>query len=374
MTASAEPTTNYLREIVLDSNRDLPLHAQLRKALEQLIIEHFDDQSRFYSESQLISNLRVSQGTVRRALADLASRGMLEKRQARCTLVCKQSPSVSMRNLAVFLPDYTSQSVAKLLSHFNAECQNRGIRMQPIYTHRGERLIKAYNNLNFSPQEGGVVLLGNSPRATVELEAALGEKGYDCVVVGTVIKGSTGKFVGGSSDSIMKLGLRHLVDLGHRRIALMVNEPAELESIQERIRAFQAWVSASEQTLTTRVINAGAQLWDDAYEFAKKAMEEVMKSGEPPTAIFAVSDVGALGVIHWLQQRGYRVPLDISVMGIGGIKLGTMVHPTLTTIEAPAEEFTKGIFRLLTDPENSVRKLLLPPRLIARDSTAGPAQ
>lgn len=374
MAALAEPTTDLLREIVLDTRRDLPLHAQLRLSLERLIEEHFEDQSRFYSESQLIDNLKVSQGTVRRALADLAQRGILEKRRARCTIVCKQSTTAELRNLAVFLPDYTSQHVATWLGHLNAECLNRGIRMQPIYTHRGERLLKAYNNLNFSSHEGGVVLLENSPRATVELASALGDKGYECVIVGTVLKGFPGKFVGGNNASLVQRGLEHLAELGHRRVTLLINEPEEKESVQERITAFKDWTPPAGVDWVGRIAHSGSHLWDDAYVAAQKAMEKVdLAAADAPTAIFAISDVGALGALKWLQQHGHRVPEDFSVMGIGGIDLAAMVHPTITTLAVPLDELIANVFRLLIE-KGGPRTLVSEPRLVPRESTAPPAR
>ena len=68
--------------------------------------------------------LGVSQGTIRRALADLAARGLLEKRQARCTIVKKLSGLSGFFNLAVFLPDYSSPNAARFLGQLNgAKCK-----------------------------------------------------------------------------------------------------------------------------------------------------------------------------------------------------------------------------------------------------------
>lgn len=371
MAALVEPSTDLLREIVLDTRRDLPLHAQLRHSLERLISEHFEDQGRFFSESQLVENLKVSQGTVRRALADLAQRGVLEKRRARCTIVCKQTLTAELRNLAVFLPDYPL--VANWLGYLNAECLNRGIRMQPIYTHRGERLLKAYNNLNFAPNEGGVVLLENSPRATVELAAALGDKGYDCVVIGAVVEGVSGKFVGGNNTSLIHRGLEHLFELGHRHVALLVNEPEEKESVQERIEAFKNWIPPKGVKWAGQVAYSGSQLWDDPTMAAQAAMEKIDFEKNAPSAIFAVSDIGALGALKWLQQRGLRVPEDVSLVGIGDLEMGTMVYPTLTTLAVPMSDLIASVFRLLTEKDGP-REIVSEPRLIARESTAPPAK
>jgi LacI family transcriptional regulator len=364
-------STDYLKEIVLDASRDLPLHAQLRKALEDLIADRFEDQQRFYSETQLLANLNVSQGTVRRALADLATRGTLEKRQARCTIVRKQSASGGLKNLAVFLPDYTSEHVAKILTELNAECMNRDIRMQPIYTHRGERLLKAYGLVSFGPKEGGVVLLENSRRATVELASALGDAGYRCVVVSTMVKGADYRFVGGRNDAMMNIGLQHLADLGHKRIAVLVNEPEEKGNVRERVAAFEAW-GAERPGFELIVARSGVHLWDDPKEGAAKAMEIAMQSDPKPTAIFAISDVGAIRAISWLQQHGLRVPQDISVIGLGNSDFTTMFHPTLTTLTSRPNEHTEGIFRLLEDDKNEIKQIFLEPHLLVRESTAPP--
>lgn len=368
----ASPSVACLKEIVLDSCRDLPLHAQLRMALERLIEERFEHESRFYSESQLISNLGVSQGTVRRALSELALRGVLEKRQARRTIVRKLPPEVAMRHLAVFLPDYSSPNVMKFLSHLNAKCMDRGVRMQPYYTHRGEHLLRAYDNLNFPARQGGVVLLENSPRATTELAAALGDKGYSCVVIDTLIEEPNYKYVGVSNASLVEIGLEYLTGLGHRRIALLVNEPEEKLTVQERIAAFEAWTTSRGGDLSTRIVHAGTQLWDDAYAAAQAAMPEVMAEPQPPTAIFAISDIGALAAINWLQQKGIRVPEEVSVMGTDGTDLGGMVHPTLTTLSSPVAEMIDAVFELLAEKEAKGRMVKFEPTLVARESTAPP--
>lgn len=367
---SPGPPTSFLREIILDSNRDRPLHVQLRVGLERLIQERFENESRFYSESQLFSNLLVSQGTVRRALADLAQRGLLEKLRSKHTIV-RKPVECGFRNLAVFLPDYNSAAVARLLNELSAECLNRGIRIQPLYTHRGERLLNAYNHLKFGPREGGVVLLENTSRATAELTVALGDKDYDCVVVGTVRRNSPAKFVGGRNASMVKLGLRHLEELGHRNIALLVNEPEEKISVQERIAAFEEWKSAAEN-LHAWVIRSGARLWDDAHEAASRALDAEIDPGHLPTAVFAVSDVGAISAINWFRKQGLRVPEDVSVIGIGGIDAGAMVHPALTTLADSFEEIADGIFHLFAERNPPVRQIYVEPKLVVRESTSAP--
>jgi DNA-binding LacI/PurR family transcriptional regulator len=275
-------------------------------------------------------------------------------------------------NLAVFLPDYSSPNAARFLSQLNGECLNRGISMQPIYTHRGERLLKAYDSLRFNPNEGGIVLLENSQRATSELATALGDKGYECVIIDTILSGEAHKFVGVSNDAIIEIGLKHLYELGHRNIALLISEPEEKESVQQRIKAFENWTGQFQEKVTARVVHTGMHLWDDAYSAAQSSMDEVMDARDRPTAVFAVSDVGALGAMKRLQQRGYRNPQDVSVMGTDGLELGNMVHPPLTTLSCPVEEMTQTVLKLLTEKNTQPFQVTFRPSLLKRESTTAP--
>ncbi|MEM1059561.1 MAG: substrate-binding domain-containing protein [Verrucomicrobiota bacterium] len=364
------PSMSLLKEIILDNDRDLPLHAQLRTSLERLIENHFDDEGRFYSESQLIQELGVSQGTVRRALSDLAHQGLLTKLPARGTLVRKRDTATGLQHLAVFLPDYSSATVATFLTLLNAECLNRNIALVPMYTHKGERLLKAYSNLKFSPKEGSVVLLENSPRATMELTAVLEEKGYNCVIIGTLLREHPTKFVGGCNQTIIELSMQHLTELGHRRIGLLVNEPEEKENTRERSEAFRQWVRQSELDLDARIISCGTQLWEDSYRIVAPTLRELYQGDYRPTAIFSISDAGAMASIKWLQQNGYRVPEDVSVIGSDGVDAGAMIHPALSTTKHPHAEMTQAVFDLLTNPEEPENtKTFLKPTLLVREST-----
>lgn len=370
-TLDALPSNNYLSQIVLDETRDLPLHAQLRNSLQRIILDCFEDENRSYSETQLVQHLGVSQGTVRRALADLAPQGLLEKRPARGTLVRKSAQN-GLRSLAVFLPEFSSPGIARILNLLNTECLNQNIHLQPFYTHRGERLVKAYEQLKFKPREGAVVLLTNAPRATVELSHALRDKGYRCVAVDTLVSSEEQlSFVCTCNRSGIRTGMDHLRSLGHRRICLLVNEPEEVENVAERISAFEEY--CAESGLDGKVCHAGAHLWENSAMVAENVMEEIWNSRTRPTAIFAISDLGAFSAVRWLQQRGVRMPREVSVLGFDGIDMGALVHPALSSVGQPFEEISKTVFEILKDPSGKPRKVFLPPDLILRESTSAPA-
>jgi LacI family transcriptional regulator len=95
---------------------------------------------------------------------------------------------------------------------------------------------------------------------------------------------------------------------------------------------------------------------------------------DPPTAVFAVSDIVAYRVMHALRARGLRVPEDISVAGFDGIERWTPGPPFLTTVHQPFDRMGAAAVELLLDrvasgPEAPFRHLLLDVPFVANRST-----
>lgn len=112
---------------------------------------------------------------------------------------------------------------------------------------------------------------------------------------------------------------------------------------------------------------------DYSYASGIKAVKKLMSLDKKPTAVFVASDEMALGVIHGAQDLGYKVPEDLEVFGFNNTRLATMVRPTLSTIVQPMYDIGAVSMRLLTkfmnDEEVAEKKVILPHRIIERDST-----
>ena len=97
-----------------------------------------------------------------------------------------------------------------------------------------------------------------------------------------------------------------------------------------------------------------------------------------PTAIVCANDSMAIGVMYKLQQEGYKVPEDVSVVGFDDINVASQITPSLTTVFAPIEEIAATAFTMLEDLiENRLlenRHVALPGRLIVRRSSDGPSR
>ncbi len=167
----------------------------------------------------------------------------------------------------------------------------------------------------------------------------------------------------------------HLVGLGHRRVAVLVdtNRPAGGDTTQlgydevtcmdcaARLRGLLRVFSAERLV----VVSAG----HNAVESGRAAAGWLLDQAEPPTAIVGTSDVLALGALQAMASRGLRSPGDVSVCGFDDIPAAA--EAGLTTLRQPIAEKGRRVGELLLDADATERQILLPIELVAR-STTGP--
>jgi len=92
------------------------------------------------------------------------------------------------------------------------------------------------------------------------------------------------------------------------------------------------------------------------------------------SAVFACNDAMAIGVMHYLKDKGYAIPGDVSLIGFDDVEADLMLNPLLTTIRVPKIELGTEAFRLivniLKNKKSITKKILVPVELIIRESTA----
>lgn len=167
-------------------------------------------------------------------------------------------------------------------------------------------------------------------------------------------------------------GMKHLIELGHRRISL-IGAPAISQSIIQR-------AAGARQALHEAGLEPAGEYYQpsvaDQYTFGREGCAALMQSPERPTAIFALTDVAAVGVIHAADQLGLRVPHDLSVMGFDNIPMAQFILPALTTVAQPihtiGEAAATSVLRLMQNRTLPPESHVLDTRLIVRQSTAAP--
>ncbi|GAA5197971.1 LacI family DNA-binding transcriptional regulator [Rugosimonospora acidiphila] len=166
-----------------------------------------------------------------------------------------------------------------------------------------------------------------------------------------------------------RLAAQHLTDLGHRRIGV-VSGPANLLVNQERLRGFRDQLRALDIELPAEQIAKA----DFTREGGRAAAIELLGRDSELTAIFALNDVMAVGVLAALRDDlKLSVPDDVSVVGFDDIALTADVQPALSTIHLPLEEIgRRGMELLLDEQAVSTRTVRVPASLVQRASSAPP--
>ncbi len=161
----------------------------------------------------------------------------------------------------------------------------------------------------------------------------------------------------------------HLVELGHRRIACLV-EPLRYAISARRMASFSDAIATADLD-DSSVVVAGFHE-DDGFA----AVTELLTGPAPPSAIVAVNDLLALGALRAAATLGVAVPDRLSVVGFDDIAAAGLVRPGLTTLHHSAVDvgvmLVDELLELADSSSNSGRERLVTPRLMVREST-GPA-
>ncbi|MBM6403095.1 LacI family DNA-binding transcriptional regulator [Phycicoccus sp. CSK15P-2] len=163
------------------------------------------------------------------------------------------------------------------------------------------------------------------------------------------------------------MATRHLLDLGHTGVAHVAG-PQDWPQARARLAGFRD--SADRAGLAEAPVVVGD--WSPASGHA--AALEALDRHPDVTALFVANDQMAAGVLRALAERGLRVPEDVSVVGFDDIPEAAFLSPPLTTIRQDFASLGREAVRLVVSAlgESEPEPALVPPRLVARESTARP--
>lgn len=164
---------------------------------------------------------------------------------------------------------------------------------------------------------------------------------------------------------------RHLLDLGHRRIA-MVGGPTGYLSARARLDGFRAAMDAAAAPVDPRLVRQGRFYFEDGLQHGR----DLLGLADPPTAVFCANDLLAFGVYEAARVAGLRVPEDLSVVGFDDVDFASWSGPGLTTVRQPLVEMGAAAAEVVlilaagrTPPQHRIE---LATTLVVRESTAPP--
>ncbi len=166
--------------------------------------------------------------------------------------------------------------------------------------------------------------------------------------------------------------VRHLVALGHRRIA-HISGLRRVPSALRRLEGYRAALTAAGLSAPAELTYTG----DFTIGSGAAGMQHLMGLAQPPTAVLCGNDEMAYGAIRAAHKLGLSVPAHVSIVGFDDQNLAEFYNPPLTTVNIPRHELGRRAAQELIDQlagREVAREVMLPTHLVIRESTAPPAR
>jgi LacI family transcriptional regulator len=272
--------------------------------------------------------------------------------------------------LAVVIPDITNPFFAALFRGVEDAASPRGYNVLLCNTDGSPARQRSHLQSLHARRVDGVIMASSFLKdPTVRW---LRHQGVPYVLVNRFSDEGQDAFVG--SDDVVggRIATEHLVALGHRRVGHLAGKPTVSTGVMRR-RGYLAALSERGLRADPRLVVESGYTEDGG----ARAAERLLALPDRPTAIFAVTDMTAVGAFGVARRMGLRIPEDVAIVGYNDIPLATRIVPALTTVHVPIHDFGAAAARLLLEQietgEPSRRRVVFNPELIVRGSTVAGA-
>jgi DNA-binding LacI/PurR family transcriptional regulator len=222
----------------------------------------------------------------------------------------------------------------------------------------------------FSNRADGIILLGyGGYRNITEKLQRLREDGANFVIWGATTPELEGHAVGCRNAQGGEMATRHLLSLGRTRIAFIGDTSDDCPEFQQRFHGYRQALQSSGLPVREELQRSADNQETSGFE----AMTDLLASGVEFDAVFAASDLIAIGAIKCLRKAGVLIPAQVSVVGFDDIPAASYSSPSLTTVRQDtrlaARALVKNLLAMIED--EPVKSRLLPMTMAIRGSCGG---
>jgi LacI family transcriptional regulator len=269
--------------------------------------------------------------------------------------------------LPMIHPTYFSSIVASVAAALD-EHDMRIVLCPTLHQH--DREITLIERLMHGTTDGAILVL---PEESSSELRTLARRGYRYVVVDPGEQPDMDiPAVSAAHSAGADQAVRHLLHLGHRRIAAITG-PRGRMATEERLRGYHAAMAAAGLPRDPRLVVESNFKVEGGFD----STAQLLELADRPTAIFAFNDPMAIGAIRAARSRGLGIPVDVSIAGFDDTIEAQFVTPALTTVRQPLTEMGRAavdvLLRLLENEPPEASHVELETRLVVRDSTTRPS-
>ncbi len=267
--------------------------------------------------------------------------------------------------VALIVPDIANPSFSTIASAAEDVAHASGYSLVNYNTHESPEREANYIRTAAERWVDGVLFVSSGDQ--IHGLESLQKAGIPCVAIDRNPESYSGPSVTLNNVRAGELATNHLIDLGHRRLA-HISGPQRLSLARERQAGFQRAIEAHGLPKGLVINSAG---WSCADGFS--AFQTLLGTKPYPTAVFAASDRIAIGAMRAANQKGLRIPEDISIVGLDDVELAAYQNPPLTTVQQSFTDLAtlamQLLLALLNGEQPANTRLVLEPHLVVRAST-----
>lgn len=272
----------------------------------------------------------VSQSTTEKV------RKAIEQLEFRPSHAARSLLSGSSQMIGVYIPYLSGTFYTPILQSIYTALRAAGLNMVVAFgVGDGDARNQAIEGVNFLIERGSDGLIVMSNAMEDEDFVALGPFQSKVVVINQDFASISAQCFTVDHEAGGRLAARTLLDLGHRKIAVIAGRAAAPDN-QQRIAGFKAELEAA--GIDTR------KMWMADGEFTPEGglacAEKLLQSGEEFTAVFCANDEMAVGALSMFQKAGVKVPEQVSVLGYDDTHSAEFTAPQLTSVHIPWSEMT----------------------------------
>lgn len=325
----------------------------------------------------LADHLNISLHTVRYAYQQLEVDGLVETRQGRGTHVTSydlanllQSDSMlPSHTVGVVLPTWENPFYHSFMQGAEEGVEEDQTMFLFCATH--DDPVRAWKSIArlIAKNVDGLLIISHDLQKIMTPQKRFG-KLSDLPIVLVDAPGYDGYAVQLDLESVGYTATKHLLDLGHRRIGLIIHN-MDFHNVTPLNDGYQHALQEAGLVIDPNLIS---RVPGFDIKAGSLGMRKLLSLTVPPTAIFAFTDLVAFGAMQVIKEKGLRIPEDLSIVGFNNIPAAELVEPTLTTVAAPSLKLGQTAMKMLQELINGTvpeeREIVLPVSLVIRQSSA----
>jgi LacI family transcriptional regulator len=283
-------------------------------------------------------------------------------------VLARQLRSKRTKTLALVLTDIANPFFTTIARGVEDAARAQGYAVMFCNTDESEAQEIEYVRVLIQRQVDGVLLVpATDSSASLQL---LHKHGLPVVVLDRRLRSGGVDEVRTDSEAGAHVAVRHLLDLGHRRIAVLTG-PEAVSTAADRVAGYRRAMAEEGLEPDGELVIFGGYNETSGYEMTRR----ILDVRPQPTALFAANNFIAFGAIRALREAGMSTPKDMSIAVFDDLPPGWVFDPFLTVVSQPAYEIGKQAAELMLErlagkAPAEPRTIVLPSELITRRSTA----